>query len=337
MVQHARRRRLKIFAVVGGLVVLALLCAYSIGSRKSLYAPMAGLGAPEALSRAQYGSGKGARGGRATGGMARYTGAPAATTAMAEAPAESAAAQSSSGGAAAWAATISSQAVSRMVIYTGSLEVRVKEVAKAHEEVARIARAANGYVSESSYNAQSGPSSATITIRVPATELDRAVDQISKLGKLLDKRMNAQEVSEEYVDLTSRRRNLEREEVRLLELMQRAGRISDLLEVEQTLARVRGEIENISGRLRYLENRVAMSTLTVTLHGPEPVPGSGAPAWMASDVSRRAAASLLNTGRGLATMGIWLAWYAVVWVPLSGLALWLIRRALKAVTTSPPA
>jgi hypothetical protein len=224
-----------------------------------------------------------------------------------------------------------------MVIYTGSLEVRVKEVAKAHEEVARIARAANGYVSESSYNAQSGPSSATISIRVPAAELDRAVDQISKLGKLLDKRMNAQEVSEEYVDLTSRRRNLEREEVRLLELMQRAGRISDLLEVEQTLARVRGEIENISGRLRYLENRVAMSTLTVTLHGPEPVPGSGAPAWMASDVSRRAAASLLNTGRGLATMGIWLAWYAVIWVPLSVLALWLIRRALKAVTTSPPA
>jgi len=333
MVQHARRRRLKIFAVVGGLVVLALLCAYSIGSRKSLYAPMAGLGALEIGP--EYGSGKGARGGRAAGGMARYTGAPAAATAME--PLESTAAQSSSGGPVAWAATISSQAVSRMVIYTGSLEVRVKEVAKAHEEVARIARAANGYVSESSYNAQSGPSSATISIRVPAAELDRAVDQISKLGKLLDKRMNAQEVSEEYVDLTSRRRNLEREEVRLLELMQRAGRISDLLEVEQTLARVRGEIENISGRLRYLENRVAMSTLTVTLHGPEPVPGSGAPAWMASDVSRRAAASLLNTGRGLATMGIWLAWYAVIWVPLSVLALWLIRRALKAVTTSPPA
>ena len=334
MVQHARRRRLKIFAVVGGLVVLALLCAYSIGSRKSLYAPMAGLGALEIGP--EYGSGKGASSGRAGGGMAHYA-RTAAAPAMAEAPAESAAAQSSSGGPVAWAATISSQAVSRMVIYTGSLEVRVKEVAKAHEEVARIARAANGYVSESSYNAQSGPSSATITIRVPATELDRAVDQISKLGKLLDKRMNAQEVSEEYVDLTSRRRNLEREEVRLLELMQRAGRISDLLEVEQTLARVRGEIENISGRLRYLENRVAMSTLTVTLHGPEPLPGSGAPAWMASDVSRRAAASLLNTGRGLATMGIWLAWYAVVWVPLSGLALWLIRRALKAVTTSPPA
>jgi hypothetical protein len=118
--------------------------------------------------------------------------------------------------------------------------------------------------------------------------------------------------------------------------MQRAGKISDLLAVEETLARVRGEIETISGRLRYLENRVAMSTLTVTLRGPEPKPGTGAPGWTAGDVSRQAASSLLNTGRGLATMGIWLAWYAVVWVPLLLVAVWLIRKALKAVAPSPP-
>jgi hypothetical protein len=159
------------------------------------------------------------------------------------------------------------------------------------------------------------------------------ITEITALGKLLNKRVNAQEVTEEYVDLSSRKRNLEREELRLLDLLQRAGKVRDLLEVEQTVARVRGEIEQISGRMRYLENRVALSTVNVSLQGPEPLPTSGGPAWAATDVTRQALRSLLNTGRGLASMGIWLGIYAVIWVPLLLFALWLIRKALRAVST----
>jgi len=343
-----------IYLLMGGIMVIVLAIAYSLGARKTAQMQGGmepGLGAVEPGAAPQVQSADegepryalsakavrayGARGGGGGRGRAGHMAvrppaeAPPAAPAMAEEEV-----RESSG--VAWAATIASQAASRMVIYTGSVQVRVEDVAKAHEEIARIARESDGYVSESSYNAQSGPSSATITIRVPAVYLDRVVDRVAKLGKLLDKRMNAQEVSEEYVDLTSRKRNLEREELRLLELMQRAGKVSELLAVEETVARVRGEIETISGRLRYLENRVVMSTLTVTLQGPEPTPGAGAPAWTPGDVSRRAANSLLNTGRGLATMGIWLAWYAVVWVPLLLVTVWLIRKALKAVATSPP-
>ena len=336
-----------IYLLVGGIVVIVLAIAYSLGTRQAMYEVQTyvepGRGAVDPRTGAlvqsadhlDSGYGLSPKAGRVSGGRGGGGYAPAPAGMPAGAP-EMAERDASASSGVAWAATIASQAASRMVIYTGSVQVRVEEVGKAHEEIARIAREADGYVSESSYNAQSGPSEATVTIRVPAVHLDRVVDQVSKLGKLLDKRMNAQEVSEEYVDLTSRKRNLEREELRLLELMQRAGKISDLLAVEETLARVRGEIESIAGRLRYLENRVAMSTLTVTLQGPEPRPGVGRPAWTAGDVSRQAANSLLNTGRGLATMGIWLAWYAVVWVPLLLVAVWLIRRALKAVAISPP-
>lgn len=214
-----------------------------------------------------------------------------------------------------------------MLIRTASLKVRVSDVAKAHAEVLRIAREANGYVADTRLSAETGPAYATITIRVPNAGLESVIDRVAALGKLLEKQIGAQEVTEEYVDLTSRRRNLEREEQRLLDLLQRAGRMRDLLEVEGTLARVRGEIEQISGRMRYLENRVALSTVQVRLEGPQPVPTAGGPVWTASDVSRQAMRSLLDTGRGLATMAIWMGIYSPVWLPVLAFFIWLIRRA----------
>ena len=213
-----------------------------------------------------------------------------------------------------------------MLIRTADLRLRVEDVAKAHEEVARIARAAHGYIAQTTYSSENGPAAASVTLRVPGEGMDSAVDRIAALGKLLNKEIGAQEVTEEYVDLSSRKRNLEREEQRLLELLQRAGKMRDLLEVESTLARVRGEIEQIAGRMRYLENRVSLSTIHVQLSGPEPEVSVGGPVWTASDVSRTAVRSLIDTGRGLATIGIWLGVYSPVWIPIALLLIWLVRK-----------
>jgi hypothetical protein len=214
-----------------------------------------------------------------------------------------------------------------MVIYTGAMRLRVDDVKKSHDAVARIAREASGYVAESSFSSEQGPSAATITIRVPSVGLGAVIDRIAALGKLLDQQLGSNEVTQEYVDLTSRKRNLEREDERLIALLGRAGKVSDLLEVEQTVARVRGEIETIAGRMRYLEDRVAYSTLTVTLEGPEPTPTTGGPVWTAKDVWRQAVRSLLETGRALATMAIWIGVFALVWLPLLLVLRWLVRRA----------
>jgi hypothetical protein len=214
-----------------------------------------------------------------------------------------------------------------MLMRTASLRMRVEKVAEAHDDVARIAREAKGYVADTTLSGETGPMSASITIRVPAEGLDSVIDRIAALGKLLHKQISTQEVTEEYVDLGSRRRNLEREEERLLDLLQRAGKVKDLLEVEQTLARVRGQAETISGRMRYLENRVALSTVRVQLQGPEPKPTAGGPVWTARDVARQATRSLLNTGRGLGTMAIWIGVYTPVWLPLLLVLWWIIRRA----------
>jgi hypothetical protein len=223
------------------------------------------------------------------------------------------------------AAVDSAWPTEQMLIRTAALRLRVEDVAEAHEEVARIAREANGYVADTDLSAEAGPTHATMTIRVPAEGLDSVLDSVVALGTLLKKEISAKEVTEEYVDLDSRKRNLEREEERLLALLSRAGRIKDLLEVEQTLARVRGQVEQIAGRMRYLENRVALSTVRVRLEGPQPEPMVRASIWTAKDVYREATRSLIRTGRGLATIGIWTGVYAPVWLPLL-IFVWLLAR-----------
>ena len=217
-----------------------------------------------------------------------------------------------------------------MLIRTGSLRLRVDNVVKAHDEVARLAEEAGGYVATSTVSSETGPTFASVTIRVPAKGLDSIVEEIVALGKLLNKEITTQEVTEEYVDLTSRRRNLEREEEQLIALLKRAGKVSDLLQVEQVLGRIRGEIEQIAGRMRFLENRVAYSTLSVNLEGPEREPTAGGPAWAASDVGRRAVRSLLDTAHGLASAAIWLGVYAAIWLPLLLILVWIWRRASRA-------
>jgi hypothetical protein len=83
-------------------------------------------------------------------------------------------------------------------------------------------------------------------------------------------------VGEEYVDVTARVNNAHRLEDRLIALLAtRTGKLQDVLSVERELARVREEIERYEGRLRYLNSRVATSTLSVTVHEPLPILGEG--------------------------------------------------------------
>lgn len=312
----ARSRKLWSYLLVAILVAFILLAGYLLGSsisrgtKGAQFVP--GVGAIDPKTGRPVAPTGAARGGRGRGG---------AELAAAEGPA--------GGREAGFAAGRRSDEVPTpkpMLIRTGTIGLRVDDVETAHEQVARIAREANGYVADTSFMAEHGPARATLTIRVPTEGLDSIVARISDLGKVLSKQLSTQEVTEEYVDLSSRKRNLEREEERLLDLLSRAALMKDLLEVEQQLARVRGQIEQIAGRMRYLENRVDLASLTVQLEGPEPQLQVTGPVWTAVDEYRQAMRSLRETGRGLATMGIWLAVYAPIWVPIVLVAGWVTRR-----------
>ena len=111
-----------------------------------------------------------------------------------------------------------------------------------------------------------------LQLRVPSAQFDGAVAALSQIGKVESVSVNAEDVAEEYVDLGARLANARRVEARLVELLAtRTGRLSDVLTIEQELARVRQEAERYEARMRWLERRASLSSLDVSIHEKLPL------------------------------------------------------------------
>src|ERR1043166_760924 len=163
--------------------------------------------------------------------------------------------------------------VSSMVIRTGQAEIKVDSLEPAISLEEALARRVGGFIANSSIQSGEGQRrQATLQIKVPAARYEQAMSGLSGIGKLISATTDAQDVGEEYVDVTARMSNARRLEERLVTLLApRTGKLTDVLAVERELARVREEIERFEGRLRYLRSNVAVSTLIVTLAEPGPV------------------------------------------------------------------
>lgn len=170
-------------------------------------------------------------------------------------------------------ATQSAPSSSSMVIRSGTASVQVDSLEIAIGALRTRSAAFGGFVGNTSIAlGEDQVRRATLEIKVPAAQYDAAIAGLTPLGKVESVNSTAEDVGEEFVDLTARVANARRLEARLITLLDtRAGKLQDALAVERELSRVREEIERIEGRARYLSARAAMSTLTVYLHEPFPI------------------------------------------------------------------
>jgi hypothetical protein len=164
-----------------------------------------------------------------------------------------------------------------MVIHNGQASVEVDKLDPAIVKLRQLAAQLGGYIGNSSMSGgREQVKSATLELKIPAQRFDQAINGLGTLGKIESVNSTAEDVGEEYVDITARVNNAHRLEDRLIALLAtRTGKLQDVLSVERELARVREEIERYEGRLRYLKSRVATSTLSVTVHEPVPILGQG--------------------------------------------------------------
>ncbi|MEX2176247.1 MAG: DUF4349 domain-containing protein [Pirellulaceae bacterium] len=156
-------------------------------------------------------------------------------------------------------------AAPRQIIYRASLELHVEDFAATERQVNGLVKVAGGYVAqfreERSLGRERG---GHWSVRVPAPKFDRFVEQVAKLGVTEQREVQADDVTEEHVDLTARIKNKQQLEQRLLELVaKRTDDIKDVIAVEAELTRVREEIERMQGRLNFLTDRVAMTTVEI--------------------------------------------------------------------------
>jgi hypothetical protein len=163
--------------------------------------------------------------------------------------------------------------VSRMIVRNGGASIQVASVDSAMPRVRALAAQVGGYIANSTIQGgREQARTATLEIKAPAPAFDQLIGGLTPLGKVESVSVSAQDVGEEYVDVEARITNDHRLEARLIELLAtRTGKLKDVLDVEQQLARIREEIERYEGRLRYLRAHAELSTLTITVHEPIPI------------------------------------------------------------------
>lgn len=160
-----------------------------------------------------------------------------------------------------------------MLIRTGQASIEVTSVDTASAHIRVFVQQLGGYVANTTF--QGGKNqirSATLELKVPAARFNEVEAGLHSIGTVESVNVTAEDVGEEFVDVTARLANARKLEQRLLDLLaQRTGKLSDVLEVEKELSNVREGIERYEGRLRYLKTRAATSTMTVLIHEREPV------------------------------------------------------------------
>jgi uncharacterized protein DUF4349 len=175
-----------------------------------------------------------------------------------------------------WFRPLAFDPASRLIIRSGQASIEVDSLESSMAALRRIVQRLGGFVADASV--QSGRNqlrSATLELKIPASRFDELTEALEPLGRLQFVNVGAEDVSEEFVDLTARVTNGRRLEDRLVELLRtRTGKLQDVLSVERELARVREEIERMEGRLRFLKTSAQLSTLAVNLSEPPPIVAS---------------------------------------------------------------
>ena len=155
----------------------------------------------------------------------------------------------------------------RKVIQTGSLDLLVKSAEKTARDIQGVAERLGGFTASTDiYDIGQDAKAGTITVRVAGDKFNIAFDEIKKFAiKVERENSDAQDVTEEYVDLEAALKNLRAQETQYLEIMKKAETIEDILNVSSHLGEVRGQIEQIEGQLKYLSRQVDMASITASL------------------------------------------------------------------------
>ncbi|HEY3220287.1 MAG TPA: DUF4349 domain-containing protein [Gemmatimonadales bacterium] len=209
-----------------------------------------------------------------------------------------------------------------MIIRTASASIEVDSLEVAVAQVKQLAARLGGYVGSSGIvTGKNRLRQAAIEVKVPAARFDEVSSGLGPIGKLESFNVEAQDVGEEYVDVNARMDNARRLERRLIDLLAtRTGKLKDVLDVEQSLARVREEIERYEGRIRYLQAHTATSTLSITVHEPVPVVGTAGESVMGAAVKQAWRNFVALASVGVQSLGV------VLPLGVVALAGWFLTR-----------
>lgn len=222
----------------------------------------------------------------------------------------------------------------RKLIKTVELEVETKEFEQTMSALETQIQELGGYVESmdtyngSSYSGYSANRSAHLTVRIPGEKLSGFLKTMADIGNIVRRYDNVEDVTLSYVDMESRRNTLRTEQSRLLEFLDKAETIEEIITIEQRLSEVRYQLESMESQLRTIDNLVDYSTVELSISEvKELTPVEEPTVW--ERISEGFGESLLSIGHGTLEFGIWFLVhipYLVIWGVIITAIVLIIRR-----------
>lgn len=238
----------------------------------------------------------------------------------------------------------------RMIVRTVRLSLEVQDSEKAFNDISAIATQSKGYFAQTNLTHDSkNRLRGNFVLRIPAESLDAALKQIKATSlKVLTENSNANDVTDQYTDLSARQKNLEATEVELTKLLatvrEKTGKAEDILAVFNRLTEIRGQIEQIKGQINLINRTTSLATVTIELTPHDEIDILQPETWAPNRTVAEALRALIQALQGLANLAIWLILFVapiliVLALPFV-LFVWVVRMSMrrraksKAVTTT---
>lgn len=213
---------------------------------------------------------------------------------------------------------------SRMMVYTADLRLRVRSVDSSHTRIMALLSRYNAYMTSDNRTSSSGQIENSLTIRVTQAQFNTLLERVLKEAVYIDKKeINASDVTQEFVDLEARLKSRQLAEEQYREILKRATKISDILEVQTHLNEIRETIEAAQGRMKYLQSQAAYSTINIVLYETEK-----AVAPPEETFAGRLSAALSTGWGGLQTLVIGLLSVWPFWI-LAALVVYVLVRFMR--------
>lgn len=228
-------------------------------------------------------------------------------------------------------------ATERKLIKTVDMNVETREYDKLLASVESKVTELGGYIESldayngSTYYNYRSTRNANLTIRIPKDRLDEFLNAVSDLGNVTSRSENVQDVTLTYVDLQSHRDALQTEQERLLQLLEQAESIEDIITIEQRLSDVRYQLESMESQLRSYDNQVDYSTVSLYIDEVEVyTPVEEETTW--ERISTGFLDSLKSIGEGMKEAAIWFVIhipYLVIWAIVIVIIVLILKKIRK--------
>ena len=219
----------------------------------------------------------------------------------------------------------------RMVSLTGYLSMVVKDIREASNAMVSIAEKAGGYMVNSSMSNPEGNGTSTLTVRVLSAQIREVIESYKKLGvKVVSENINGSDITDQYQDIGEQLRVLVDTKAKFEAMLKTSTDVQDSLSVLREVQQLQNQIDGLKGQEKYLEGSAKYSILTVTISKDEyELPYAPEESWSAQVVFKTAVRDLIRTLRSVAEKVIWVAVFAVIWLPVGFLALFIYRKFLR--------